>query len=525
MNSSPASRDETPSKPAPKKRPTKAQYLLLIVAGLLIAAGSATLWKRRQTVDPNSPNYRNIVSAFYTGLAAMQSGDDERAGKWLAKATELAPDEPATWADRGLFQLRHNQYDEAAASLEKARQLAPDNSRIEELLGLLEKQRGNSKKAIEHWKRAIKLDPKNLKALFALAQELENSGDTSGAIAKEYVAILKVQPENLKALLEQARIAAKSGDQSTLAAALSKLQKQSGVWGEEARAQLKTLQAAAKGDARNASVQVQFLDNLLKELPQWRQSNDALTYPNAATGAPLTRFLKYPVPSPQPAAPDEKIAFAATPLPDGGDFARFVYKDERKTADIWDAYRTPRANGKTGVPSIRQVSPHGLLSIDWNNDYVSDRVVCGTQGVKFYQAQGGKFVDVTVKTGLSKYFVANSDPLPKSNFIFGDPHVKQRPLLDVKYFGAWAADIESDGDLDIILGRQNGATQVLRNNGDGTWKPLPLWSEVPNLRGFVWADWDRDGDGDAALLLADGTVRAFRNVRYGNFSAWKLPDV
>ena len=41
-----------------------------------------------------------------------------------------------------------------------------------------------------------------------------------------------------------------------------------------------------------------------------------------------------------------------------------------------------------------------------------------------------------------------------------------RGLADTNIFGAWAADVEMDGDLDIVLGVTDDAARVLRNNRD-----------------------------------------------------------
>src|SRR4051794_14279076 len=48
-------------------------------------------------------NYQHIVSTFYVGLAALQVGDDVRAQSTLAEMTQIAPDEPAGWANYGLL--------------------------------------------------------------------------------------------------------------------------------------------------------------------------------------------------------------------------------------------------------------------------------------------------------------------------------------------------------------------------------------------------------------------------------------
>ena len=47
----------------------------------------------------SSAEYRDAVSRFYVGLAALQVGDDVRADRTLAEFTKIAPGEPAGWAN------------------------------------------------------------------------------------------------------------------------------------------------------------------------------------------------------------------------------------------------------------------------------------------------------------------------------------------------------------------------------------------------------------------------------------------
>ena len=89
--------------------------------------------------------------------------------------------------------------------------------------------------------------------------------------------------------------------------------------------------------------------------------------------------------------------------------------------------------------------------------------------------------------------------------------------------GVWTADIEMDGDLDLIVGVKAGPTVVLRNNGDGTWRRLPVFSDVVGLQGFAWGDLDRDGDPDAVLLDSAGVVHVFENRQAGQFRPIPLP--
>ena len=136
----------------------------------LIAAGCS---RNTGLPAPDSKEYRDLVSAFYVGLAGLQTGEDVRAKAKLTLAAQIAPGEPATWANLGLLAVRQQEFDIAFANVDKARTLAPENSRIEALLGLIESRRGRLPDAIAHLKKAVTLDRGNLKALYALAQETE----------------------------------------------------------------------------------------------------------------------------------------------------------------------------------------------------------------------------------------------------------------------------------------------------------------------------------------------------------------
>src|SRR5262249_5648435 len=145
------------------------------VAGLV--AGAAGCHSNPKFPDKNSPEYNKIVSAFYVGLAALQVGDDVHADSRLSELTRLVPDEPAGWANWGVLALRQRNYDTAAQRFTKARDLAPQSDHIYELLGILESNRGNSPQAIADLRKTVELNPKNLRAVYQLAQETERQGD------------------------------------------------------------------------------------------------------------------------------------------------------------------------------------------------------------------------------------------------------------------------------------------------------------------------------------------------------------
>src|SRR6185436_1523580 len=85
-------------------------------------------------------------------------------------------------------------------------------------------------------------------------------------------------------------------------------------------------------------------------------------------------------------------------------------------------------------------------------------------------------------------------------------------VLNASYLGAWAADIELDGDMDVVLGAATGPPLVLRRNADRTWTPIRPLEGISGLRRLVWADLDGDGFPDLAAVDGSGHLAVFKNL-------------
>ena len=145
--------------------------------------------------------------------------------------------------------FRQRNYDTAAQRIGRARDLAPGNDQIYDLLGILEGQRGNSAQAIADLRKAVELNPKNLRAAYALGEEIERQGAANSEAEVQQVLqkILSAQPDNLAALLELSRVAAKRGDGEALKSTVAQISARSSAWPPEVQQQLKAVQAAAAG--------------------------------------------------------------------------------------------------------------------------------------------------------------------------------------------------------------------------------------------------------------------------------------
>ena len=67
-------------------------------------------------------------------------------------------------------------------------------------------------------------------------------------------------------------------------------------------------------------------------------------------------------------------------------------------------------------------------------------------------------------------------------------------------WGVWVADIDTEGDLDVVVSPADGPAVVLRNNGDGTFTAqTAVWRDRRTCAAFAWLDLDNDLVPDAVV--------------------------
>jgi Tfp pilus assembly protein PilF len=507
---------------------------LAAAAALAVVLVSCNRNRPPNVPSPKATDFKKAVAKFYIGLSALDVGNSNLANPVLAEFTKLAPDEPAGWANWGLFALRSAQNDAAAERIKKALELAPNNSKIRELNAILLSRQGKSPEAIAEFRKAVELDPKNLRAANALAQELERQGGPQGEADAQAVltTILEKRPDNVAVLLEVIRLAAKRGDTDTLKSHVARLLSQNRGFPAKAIEYVGALQkAAAGGNSQVAATQVVFVKNTMQEWPVYRAARRELNPDSGEVAKPIRKPLTLAVPPPTPAAPDEGITFAADnradPKAQNADVVRAVVLAPELPPNLAQNFQTmgvqaaaesqptvlqadaravrlhSPSGAETSLPFPGGLTPPahaGLLAVDLNYDFRNDLVFAGGGGLKMYQqSQAGTFTDVTARAKL-----------PAS-------------VATGRLYGVWPIDVDLDGDLDLLVAPVSGVPMVLRNNADGTYKPLEPFG-VQDVRDFALTDVDADGEPDPAFVTADGRLRVFANERSGVYRERKLPE-
>lgn len=509
------------SDPSPPRR----MALPLLIAAVVLVAGGVVgylIWSRSTALPkPGEPRYDAYVSAFQVGTAQLDTGLLKEAEENLTKAIDLVSQEPAGWANRAVLFLRVGQrFKDAAADLERARALAPGNAELEELAGFLAEEENRLPAALEHFRKASDADPGNVRRLYKIAEIIakEAGPDADKQRAEVLAKVFEKQPANLPVLSEYARVGVRLRDKKAVDRAIEQMDKLSGSWKPNTREKLAQVKTDIKG-AQWADLEghSRELGNLMMQEAGYAESAEKLSPRGAQVGVTFQTFVKLAPPRTAPDEADTNLTFKEAglrPLPDvkakkwDGVVPVWLNDKERYAVFVCDGREVRRADAAGAALKFpggaKDVPPgmDGVLGVDWNNDRNTDLLLAGAGGLRFYQQKdGAAFDDVTAKTKLPA------------------------DVLGDDYFGAWAVDIDSDGDLDILLARRKGPPLLLRNNFDGTFTAQPIFPGVEAMRGFAWLDLDHDGVADAALLDAQGKLHVFMNRRSGKFERREGPPV
>lgn len=463
--------------------------------------------------DPDPPEidsaeYREAVSAFYLALAAGQTDEQRFAREKMEQVAAAWPREASAWANLGVIAMRQGEADAAETYFRRAIELQPDHAPFRFLYGFLQSRLGLMSEAIEEFRRASDSDPEDLFSRYALVRELERlDGEAhSEEIYRLLESLHERIPGNRVLLFELARAAFRLGEPGSVSLWVERLSELTEGLNEEVDEQLAIVRDLLEaGEMSELSLELSFLRNSIEPEPLFQEDLGEIQLPAAELGYFVTSFTWLPQPPFRAAAPDLGMRFA-DPEPED----EFPAEAGLVRAVTLLGDRPPLAvhvQGSTlhigedvtlqfpGVPDpASRFGSNGVTEIDFNYNFMNDLAMAGDRGFRLYrQNEDETFSDVTDLLGLP------------------------RSVIDAPWGGVWAADIDQDGDLDLVLASREEGVTVLRNNGDDTFTPIRPFDGVGRVVDFIWVDLTGDGTGDALFLTERGELLLYENRRAGRF--------
>lgn len=515
--------------------------------------------------DRSSPDYQKAVQNFRVSLAASETDESRFAFDKMNEIVSDYPMEASAWANLGVMAMRQGNMTLSLDRFERALTLEPGNPDILAMAADARSRFGEPVKAIEYYESALSLLPRSPEGSpedsfvqipethlrFALYQEYQRVDPVAyqTQIQAQLTALENELPENIPLALETIRFAVTVSDTGLLSKALERFMglletDAFSQWSwdtpeivETLAAQLEQIRSRAEaGEIQRAVLPLTLLRTSLEPRPEFQQQLLELQFPVNQVGNLLRHFLWLPQIETTVLPPDLNLQFELAVTSQTPSEAVYVPVTLLETAPPFLIAVTPRevqidsalalllptGEGNTGAllhPS-RQI-----VQIDPFLDFRNSLAVAGPNGFRFYRhVEQESFEDYTSQMKL---------PIKEIN----------RP-----FHGLWLADVDLDGDLDLILSPIGDSPKWIRNHSDGTFgwagnlnltsisvsgsisdnRPPSASKDNSELRDVIQirvADLDGGSDPELIFLEQTGQVTIYRNNRGGVYQQISLHDV
>ncbi|MFQ5746531.1 MAG: FG-GAP-like repeat-containing protein [Gemmatimonadota bacterium] len=518
-----------------------------------------------------TPEQVEEVHALRTlAVAELEENRASDAERDFRRIAEIAPDEPLGHAGVGVALLRQGRYAEAEAAFRRALDEAPEDPDIGYDLGVSLELGGDTRGAVRAFERTLEGHPDHVPSLTALAR-LRAGGDAGERprAAGPLRRIVRLRPGNLPARLRLLEILAENEDCEALTRHAEAIRSQVPNLSPDASEIIRRVLDGARADRACAPVaDVRLLHNLLRSSPLYRAGVQTLEGPTPAPGiVPTALSDRYAAaalresvaarlaltdvtgwiglgPEAQSA---EETPILFTDWDGDSDPDLLVLHPMRGRASVRlytnDGGRYVRTGSNDSLPELPR---HARLRAgDFDNDGLQDVYVTGDGADRLFRNTGREdvlhlvpewgegdvgegrdalFADLDHDGDLDLLTIAregvrfyrNALPAP-----FVDRGAEAGLGARVTQGTAAAfADLDDDGDLDLVLGTERGG--VLAKNGrEGRFHVTPDAARLPGADAVSrLAIEDFDGDGAFDVVGTSGEaaapVRVWRNRGAGD---------
>ena len=198
-----------------------------------------------------------IMRRQFLALAALRSGDTERAVREAESLTGEHPDNSAAYNLAGGIYMALERYEDAGGAFDRARELDPDSAQVAFNQGLLALAEERLDDAVEHLERGLEGSPETFTALMSLAQAERQRGNPEAALAALERAI-DAEPDAIQPRVAMAQVHANNDDLdaalSAIDAAVQRAPNNANVLGIQGGLRLQAGQAEAAVESLQAAV-------------------------------------------------------------------------------------------------------------------------------------------------------------------------------------------------------------------------------------------------------------------------------
>ena len=475
---------------------------------------------------------KDIISHRTLGLAHLEENQLEEAESEFLQLIELAPDEALGYANLGIVYMRMGKYEMAESQLKKAVELNPDDPDIRlnlaKVYDLLDKEEASR----EELEKTVEIDPEHVQSLYSLAESYQNQQDeySVNQWEKYLQKIVDASPANIVARVYLTEVQIKKRESDEAIMNLEEIERISPAFPGEANDYFRRTIDQLRSDSLVAALtSLRIFHNMIKLtnnyqtdiqklkgttasrvgvpvisfseavpgfLMEGESLLDVIRYTDATSSAGLDVMTGNGTPEnvngiPDPVITtgdmdrdgDQDVYFAGFDV-QSGKFVRYLlmnemgrFKDIAEDAGI--DHNGPEQNA---------------IFSDYNNDGFLDLYISRNGANALYEnVSEGKFKDNARSAGVDVEEAGNQ----------------------VLLF-----DMDQEGDLDLLLANPN-STRAFQNNGDGTFTDKTSGTAFGDLqkgcRDAEFGDFDDDGDVDLILIREDGTSFVYSNLRDGNF--------
>ncbi len=374
-----------------------------------------------------------ILALKNRGLAELEEGKNAEAQTAFAKLAELVPAEPLPFADGAIAALRGSDPATAARLLARAESAGPPRADLFAIAAAIAEAKNDAAGARAMLGKAAALSPKDLESRWRWIRsaELDPSAKSDVAAISRYLSeIVRESPASVPAWMKLLLVRISAGDaagardaEATLERILAPADARVAKFLDDGRGLL------LAGKLPEAGLKFRIAENLLRVTDRYRQSLSELY--TEIVGMPLEAF--------SPAFEESLRPRAGAPIP--------ISFSEKRARPELDPERLARV-------------------VDLAND--------------------GR----------------------------PQPYAIPAPFRDAVF-----SDLDLDGDLDVYLFGSGGPDRLMRNNLDGTWTDVSAATGDASFSSSrcVAADVDRDGDPDLVCVTSRGALEIRSNLRQGRF--------